>query len=155
MPVTIYTTAAVVRACHDSLSATNFTSMTDEAIEDFVDANVEPDIDATLKAAGYTIPVTDTYGIVGLVEAFLAAAEIMRRYAQQMYGGGGGVADMMEAEGRKRLARIVNGEMDIGTAPSSSGYLIARDQSPDVRPASETYVGRDPDYWAYPTEERA
>jgi len=151
----IYTTAAIVRACHDALSSTNLTALDDTAIATYVTSHVHPDIEGALSAAGFSVPVTDTYSIMALTEGYLGAAAILRRYAQQMYGGNGGVAEMLEAEGRKRMAQIIAGTIDIGATRDSSGNLIVVDQDPDTRPESETYVTRDPGEWLCPDEERA
>jgi Bacteriophage Mu, Gp36 len=142
-----------VRAVHKALA--NVTDFPDATLTAIIAAFADPEIDAFLKAQGFTVPFSSTPDMIKAVSAELAAAHALRTRTRSPYGEDDGVAGQIESRARLTLQKIASGDYDIGQTRDSDGYAIAIDQSPDMRPTTQRYVTTDETQWTTVDEERA
>jgi phage gp36-like protein len=142
-----------VRAVHKALA--NVTDFPDAILTTIIATFADPEIDAYLKAQGFTVPFSSTPAVITVVSSMLAAAHALRTRTRSPYGEDDAVAGQIENRARITLQRIATGDLDIGQTRDSDGYAIAIDQSPDTRPATQGIVSTDETQWEHTGEERA
>ena len=148
-----YSGYADVRAVHKALA--NVTDFPDATLTTIIATFADPEIDAYLRAQGFTVPLSTTPTIVTVVSAMLAAAHALRTRTRSPYGEDDGVAGQIETRARTTLQRIATGDLDTGQTRDSDGYAIAIDQNPDMRPTTQGIVTTDETQWEHTGEERA